>query len=527
MNEQDFEKRFHKLKNAYDKLEERTNPADVMHQLKPKVEPIEIKQKRRAWHIPLLSAAAIVLLFGLGMSMIPKENMTSSEELYEEEPLISALDMDLNKLSSLLKDQFEQMEEEQFEKSGLTREQFFSMPSVNRAKQIYTRYMTGKIDNYYFGVSEEIVVPLMIEELKRDLLTPREVLVTYMDEFDQIPVDLYMSKNILQTYSERYQEYAMAKAGEGLVYTRINDADRDLLDELLDPTLAPILNFYETGPIMYAGDMIQELDVLPELFIPMEGVYAREEIMMNDEKHDLATLLFLSAKGTMSKNLDEQQAAVFENGVVKEEFRKVWKRYAEQPEYTLSALIFRPMVEQMEQTNWTQSEAWVQFDYEDAMAHLDNLDNGHYGIPAQASTPVVIDDAFVQKIHGYFKSLALEDSSSKYSELSPEEIVGLYHYYGQLGEIELRYELYIQDERYMQISKEDYLTGTSIQYLPLKEYVKSYTFKEQSVDSNGYLTGVVEIELTDVAIMAHDTPTILIQVIQTEEGWKIPFMPTQ
>lgn len=524
MNEQDFDKRFHKLKNAYDKLQERTNPADVMHQLKPKVEPIEVKRKRRAWHIPLLSAASIVLLFGLGTSLLPDDGGNASQDVPIEEPVDP--DFDYKMFTSMLKNQYERLEIEQFQKSGLTREQYFSMPSVSLAKQLYARYMTGNWEEAN-GRSEKEFVDYLMYRLQEELYTPSELVQQKANQFDRLPLDLQMSQSVLQQYSWRYQEYARAKSEDGLIYKRSNDADRDLLDEVLDPMFAPILDFYEAGPIMYAGDMIVPLERLPELFIPMEAAYATDEIAMYEEKHELATLLFLSAKGTMSKNLDEQQAAVFENGVVNEEFREVWKRYAEQPEYTLSALIFRPIVEQMEQTNWTKSDAWDHFDYEDAMAHLDNLDNGFYGIPDKESSPVVVDSVFMQTIHGYFKLLAMEDSPDKYASLSPEEIVALYYYYGQLNEIELRYEMYIKDDRFLQIPWEEYKDGPLGTDLPFDQFAEKLSFIDHGLDEFDMNTGIVQIQLTEAARNDAEQGILSFQLIKTEEGWKIPFMPTQ
>lgn len=528
METNQFEERMKRLKKGYEEMEERTDTKKVISALTNK-EPERSKRPKKNWIVPLISVAAIFTLFLFAMSLVnPPTNSASEEEvIYEEEPLISALDMDLKLLSSMLKEQFEQMEEEQFAKSGLTREQYFSMPSVERAKQVYARYMTGEIDDYYFGVSEEVIVPLMIKELKYDMLTPREILERVKEDFQEFPLDLHMSSSLLQTYTWRHQEYEHAKLGEGMAYTRINNADRDLLDELLNPMVAPILDFYEVGPIMYAGDMLIKLEVLPELFIPMEAVYARDEITLSEEKHELATLLFLSAKGTMSQNVDEQQDNVFENGVVKQEFREVWKRYAEQPEYTLSALIFRPIVEQMEQTNWTKSEAWIQFDYEDALAHLSNLDNGFYGSPEEEFGPVKVDDVFMQKVHGHFKELAMLDTPDKYAELSPEEIVGLYYYYWHFGKSDLQYEMYINDDRFMQVPWTEYNEDYQPFKLPFDQLAVSLNFIDHGIGDYDTQTGIVQIHLKEEARNNLENEILTFQLIKTEDGWKIPFMPTQ
>lgn len=524
MNDLDFEKRLNKLKSAYDKLEERSNPSDVIKDLKPKVVPVPNNKKRRAWHIPVISAAAVVLLFGLGTTMLPKEDVNSSQEMLIEEPLDT--DFDYKMFTSMLKQKYERMENEQFQKSGLTRDQYFSMPAVSLAKQTYSRYMTGNWEEAN-GRSEKEFVTYIMGRMQEELATPPELLHLKKDEFGQLPLDLQMSQSVLQQYSWRYQEYARAKSEDGMINSRISDADRDLLDEILNPIFAPILDFYEAGPMMFAGDMIVPLEKLPELFIPMEAAYSTQEIDMYEEKHELATLLFLSAKGTISQNLEEQRAEVFKDGVVKEEFRNVWIRYAEQPEYTLSAQVFAPIVQEMEQTNWTKSDAWDHFDYEDAMAHLDNLDNGFYGVSVEEAESEVVDDAFMQKIHGYFKSLAMVDSPDKYAGLTPEEIVGLYYYYGQLGEIELRYEMYIQDDRFMQIPWEEYQSWPHEQEIPFDQFAQSLSFIDHGLDEYNMHSGVVQIQLTEEARNGSEQGILSFQVIKTADGWKIPFMPTQ
>ena len=73
------------------------------------------------------------------------------------------------------------------------------------------------------------------------------------------------------------------------------------------------------------------------------------------------------------------------------------------------------------------------------------------------ATPV--DDKFVQRVHALYKVFAGTYDQSVLTEASPEEIVGLYYYSAQLNDYETQYELYIKDEKWVQIPKEEYMNG--------------------------------------------------------------------
>lgn len=523
MNDKDLDARLDRLKVGYDQLEERTDVDHVINTLKPKPSK-KHAVKKRAWHIPLISAAAIAIMFGLGNSLMTDDAVNSNEQQESTETQNS--DFDYKWFTAELKSRYESLEEQQFEKSGLTREQFYSLPSVGLAKQMYNRYMSGSWEEAN-GRSEKEFLDYIMQSLQEELYAPRELVEQKITQFERLPLDMQMSQSLLLIYSWRYQEYERAKSEGGMILSRIDQADRDLLEKVLDPLFAPILDFYAFGPMTNGADIIVDVTELPALFVPLEPAYSSDVVTIQEDKSDLATLLFISAKGTMSSNLEDQQAAVFENGKVKKEYRETWIQYAEQPEYTLSAQIFRPIVEEMEQTNWTKSEAWVQFDFQDAIAHLDNLDNGYYQAEDAESTLVKVDADFMSKIHAYFKTLSLRDSSDKYIALSPQEIVGLYYYYWHFGKIELQYEMYIDDERFMQIPWEEYKKGYQPFKWPFDQFAESLNFIDHGLDEYDMHTGVVQIQLKEEARNGSEEGILSFQVVKTDEGWKMPFMPTQ
>lgn len=524
MNDKDLDARLDRLKVGYDQLEERTDVDHVINTLKPKPSK-KHAVKKRAWHIPLISAAAIAIMFGLGNSLMTDDAVNSNEQQESTETQNS--DFDYKWFTAELKSRYESLEEQQFEKSGLTREQFYSLPSVGLAKQMYNRYMSGSWEDAN-GRTEQEFLDYMFERIEEELHTPEDILNLATSDFNSLPLELGISQSVLYQYSVRYREYEWARSqGEYVGTNKMDPADKQKLYEIMDPMLHPIIDFYAYGPFTNGGDVIVDVTELPGLFIPLETTYSTDEITILQDQSELATLLFLSAKGTMSNNLDDQQAAVFENGTVKQEFRETWMQYAEQPTHTLSYQVFGPIVEEMKQSNWTYSEAWVQFDFEDAFAHLDNLDNGFYQAGDTENTFVKVDGDFMSKIHGYFKTLSMSDSPSKYMELSPEEIVGLYYYYGQLGEIELRYEMYIQDDRFMQIPYEEYKTWPHEPQLPFDQFAESLSFIDHGVDEYNMHSGVVQIQLTEQGRNGSEEGILTFQVIKTDEGWKMPFMPTQ
>ena len=138
------------------------------------------------------------------------------------------------------------------------------------------------------------------------------------------------------------------------------------------------------------------------------------------------------------------------------------------------------------------------------------------------SKATLVDDKFVQRVHALYKLFAETHDQIVLTKAAPEEIVGLYYYSAQLKDYETQYELYIKDEEGIQIPKEEYMKGEHEIIVDIR-----LNFKTMEFNTHGKGEGVVTLtKHPDPRIFA-DNKVIGFQLIQTENGWRPPFMPTQ
>ena len=136
------------------------------------------------------------------------------------------------------------------------------------------------------------------------------------------------------------------------------------------------------------------------------------------------------------------------------------------------------------------------------------------------ATPV--DDKFVGRMHALYKSFTGTHDQTVLKEATPEEIVGLYYYSAQLKDYETQYELYIKDDTRLQIPKDEYMNG---EHENIEDIRLEFTAMEYALFSEGY--GVVTLTKHPDPRRSEDNTVIGFQLIQTENGWRPPFMPIQ
>ena len=133
-----------------------------------------------------------------------------------------------------------------------------------------------------------------------------------------------------------------------------------------------------------------------------------------------------------------------------------------------------------------------------------------------------MDDKFVQSVHALYKLFAGTHNQTVLKEATPEEIVGLYYYTAQLKDYETQYELYIKDETRLQIPKGEYMNGKHQDIDDIKLEFIELEFIQNSADY-----GVVNLTKQPDRRSSDENEVIGFQLIQTENGWRPPFMPTQ
>lgn len=157
----------------------------------------------------------------------------------------------------------------------------------------------------------------------------------------------------------------------------------------------------------------------------------------------------------------------------------------------------------------------------DLLLHLESDDIWRIqGVEDSNST--LVDDNFVQQVHALYKLFAGTHDQTVLKEATPEEIVGLYYYSAQLKDYETQYELYIKDDTRLQIPKDEYMSG---EHQDIVDIRLEFTAMKYALFSEGY--GVVTLNKHPDPRKSKDDTVISFQLIQTENGWRPPFMPIQ
>lgn len=144
------------------------------------------------------------------------------------------------------------------------------------------------------------------------------------------------------------------------------------------------------------------------------------------------------------------------------------------------------------------------------------------GVEDSISKATLVDDEFVQHVHALYKAFAKTYDQAVLKEATPEEVVGLFYYSAQLKDYDTQYELYIKDGTRLQIPKDEYMSGEHQNIVDIR---LEFTEIKFSLLSEGY--GVVTLTKHPDPRKSDDNPIISFQLIQTENGWRPPFMPIQ
>lgn len=141
---------------------------------------------------------------------------------------------------------------------------------------------------------------------------------------------------------------------------------------------------------------------------------------------------------------------------------------------------------------------------------------------SSADTETTVDADFLQRIHALYKSFAANHDQTVLNDATPEEIVALYYYCSLMEDYETKYELYIKDDSYVQIPKEEYMSAPKLKITDIRKEFSSLHFEQRS-DKEGYVIITMSPERT----IHLEEQVVGFSIIQTENGWRAAFMPTQ
>ena len=130
----------------------------------------------------------------------------------------------------------------------------------------------------------------------------------------------------------------------------------------------------------------------------------------------------------------------------------------------------------------------------------------------------------------FTKTFAGSHDQSILTHASAAEIVGLYFYTAELGDYDTQYDLYVQDDQYLVIDKEEHLEFCKKHPVPeedkMTELYKGISF-ESKVDEDGTMQGTARLFGKPGKFIDGEGEWRYFGMMKTEFGWRVHFMPMQ
>ncbi|MFF2755434.1 hypothetical protein ACFVR1_17075 [Psychrobacillus sp. NPDC058041] len=572
MDDRELEERLDLLKSSYERVPSNFDADEVLSKLEDeKVQSINVERhKSLKWQKVTIWAVSIASLFIIGIlgsSYLLKENAIQGEEQLSESA---------KEFIDRLKKEYPIAREKRREVLNLPEEEFSQIELINSADS-YFQYITDSRyhplyynssfnqDEAYKSIIDKIKLPSeMVTEIKKqDTLDKAETIeflnaynlkVNSFKEYANEKLDeqkdelsaykvngLYKINKILENerfLSKDFHNLRKNAESQGLKMEIIeNGLDirftfdfeqyySEIFSIKLDPISKGYLLMMQQAPFTYASELIYPLYETMTTLLSMEDYLLDEYVKTNgDSKMEtyFTSVFYLLVKGTIENPVFD------ENGVVKEEYKKIWRTMANEETNSPSPYLLIPIVKEFEQSGWKKSEAWDDFSYGDIVDALHLAKNGDLEqfMPERlavknSETETLVDNDFLQRVHGLYKSFAKTHDQTVLKNAKPEEIVGLYYYCSQLEDEESKYELYIKDDQYVQIPKEEYMNAPHEKIPDLSKEFSSLRFEQRS-NKEGYVVLTLHPDRT----LNLEDREIGFGVIQTENGWRAAFMPTQ
>ena len=560
MDDKELENRLDFLKNSYDRIPSEDGSDEIIKKIiaqeREQDNQAPKKQKWQSlgtWAIGLAS----ILIFGLiGASFLLEENRQN--ETNAEQAGLSK-DVMIEKVQAIY-----EKEREQFRKKlGLPEDEFSNLLFVHNADTNIKQLSTLSISSLegYEQYLDEAIRPLfllpaeMIEELtKVDSIKTEEEAYLFLNEYFKVIQRFRQYGNIgLAKYekeleklkingnyyldsviSERknlpteLQNILRVTESQGLNLVTIDN--RKTLDfkfnkdQVFNPhvekMLYPLGNSYMTwmreypideNPLYYTFEYTMEPLVHVEKILSLKDKYnTYSSDTVGEQELTYRRILYDLIKG-------EQ---VFDSTrTVDEKYQDMWLKVVSEYPDSLAAFLIKPMIVEFTASGWTKSSSWESFSRDDIKNKLKQFMTGELNM--EDNEAILVDDEFVQKVHGLFKLYAGTKDPSLLKNATPEEIVGLFYYSIELKDQETVYSLYSKDYG-IQIPKEEYMEGKHIEIEDIRNEFSSFLSRKINEDET-----VVILTLQEEGNLFNGEKTIGFQLIKTENGWRPPFMPTQ
>lgn len=533
MDDKQLEERLHLLKDSYERIPAQMDVDGILNKIEDAPQVIEKKNKGSKWQrvtVWMVSIASIFIIGVLGVSYT-KEDVSQGNKMEELEVVTQQF---LNRLN----EEYPIEREKRRELLNLTEEEFSQIAFIQLADSEYDFYMNpNNYKNLYQTARDPVKLQSRLDDLIQNLFLPSQMLeemekkqttlsegetAEFFNSYSRKIKDLqdfYNKSKFLEEHIQMLEKESLYIEKNQFRYKFNENMEHDLR-QYLDPSVLGYFTMLEKEPFTYAGELVYSLADSVVFMIVMENTIFDSSNSYTDKdkmKAYYTEIFHAVVKGT------KDQSIYGEDGKVKTEYRKLWKEMLTETSNSPVNYILAPIVKEFEASGWGDSDSWEVLDYNDIDDVLHLAINGDLGqFIENPSNETFVDNSFVERVHVLYKSFVVAHDQTVLKDAKPEEIVGLYYYCEQLGDEKTKYELYVKDDQYQQISKEEYMNAPHHKLTDFRKEFSSLRFEQRS-DEEGYVVLTLHPERT---LYLHDK-VIGFAVIHTENGWRAAFMPTQ
>ena len=391
MDDKKLEERLELLKESYERLPTSLNTSDILKEIenpKSASQMISAQKKNINWQRVtawIVSAAAILVfgLIGASFQVEKPSSIATQLENIDGEGKVQLADAS-QEFINRLKNNYSKEREKRREMLHLTEEEFSELPYIQQTDALYIRYTEESSFSLYYSVpsfSDSESLNIRYDELIHSLYLPSEMIQEVKSKGQKVSdedtaefFNAYSSKvkelrEYLGKKDKMTDEQLAALKKENLFQSseetkikyKMNEEQLSVLKNILAPSFVGYNYILEKEPFTYGGELTYSLNDSVAILMHLDMLLGNSSDLYIDKsllKLYYTEIFYAVVKGTKDK-------PVFISGAVKKEYQDIWRDIVSESNSSNIFILLNPIVNEFENSGWTNSDSWDALDYGD------------------------------------------------------------------------------------------------------------------------------------------------------------------
>lgn len=391
MDDKKLEERLELLKESYDRLPTSLNTSHILKEIenpKSASQMISAQKKNINWQRVtawIVSAAAILVfgLIGASFQVEKPSSIATQLENIDGEGKVQLADAS-QEFINRLKNNYSKEREKRREMLHLTEEEFSELPYIQQTDALYIRYTEESSFSLYYSVpsfSDSESLNIRYDELIHSLYLPSEMIQEVKSKGQKVSdedtaefFNAYSSKvKELKEYFGKKdkmtdeqlaalkKENLFQSSEETKIKYKMNEEQLSVLKNILAPSFVGYNYILEKEPFTYGGELTYSLNDSVAILMHLDMLLGNSSDLYIDKsllKLYYTEIFYAVVKGTKDK-------PVFISGAVNKEYQDIWKDIVSESNSSNILILLNPIVNEFENSGWTNSDSWDALDYGD------------------------------------------------------------------------------------------------------------------------------------------------------------------